>query len=226
VCFERISGSPPHDALATVRDAAGWCALVPAGEDASEVFHLTRTTFSSEIENSGYVGWLATAIKRRLGSGVVVICGDNPRRGGIFDYLGYPAEIGDAVRAVVNELRQVVVDDPLNLDLRIFKPLEISPDSDLSSETFFEFQERDHVVEASYRGGAILRGYLLGRRDDDRVLTAYTQLLTNGSRRTGTAEMRVEQGADDRMFLTEDYRWSGGTVGRNVLGSEERRAGS
>src|SRR5688572_5603300 len=97
------SGAPPAEAIATVRDVDGWCALVPA--DSGERFGLTMSTFAPDIDNSGYVGWLATVIKERLGSGVFVVCGDNPGRGGIFDYLGYPLEIADAVHALIDELR-------------------------------------------------------------------------------------------------------------------------
>src|SRR6266536_4757375 len=70
-CFRRFSGDIPAGALATVRDADGWCALTPAsGRGTDERFALTVTTFDSVIENSGFVGWLATTIKRRVGSGV------------------------------------------------------------------------------------------------------------------------------------------------------------
>jgi hypothetical protein len=225
-CFERVIGDAPRDALATVRDVDGWCALVPAGEDPKEPFGVTLTTFSPEIENSGYVGWLATAIKRRLGSGVFVICGDNSRRGGIFDYIGYPAEIGDAVRALVDELQMPLVEDPLNLDLLVFRVLDISPASELSSDTLFEFRERDRAVEATYMGGAILSGHLVGRREGKSVRTAYAQLSTAGELKSGAAEIRIEQAAEGRVLLTEEYTWSDGTTGRNVLQSVERRTGS
>src|SRR5262245_25720217 len=91
--FCRFDGAMPAGVLATVRDDEGWCALVAAGDDVGERFGITSTTFPAAIDNSGFVGWLATTIKQRLGSGVFVVCGDNPARGGIFDYLGYPLQI-------------------------------------------------------------------------------------------------------------------------------------
>jgi Family of unknown function (DUF6196) len=222
-CFERVTDDAPDEAIATVRDIDGWCALVPAGEDAKEHYGLTLTTFSPGIENSGYVGWLATAIKRRLGSGVFVICGDNPRRGGIFDYLGYPAEISDAVRVLIDELRTAPSADSLSLDLRVFEVVETSPRSEITRDTRLEFRERDRMVEGRYAGGGVLSWYLLGVRDDDHIRTAYVQLGEDGQLRTGTAQMRVEPGMDGRMLLTEEYAWSDGAAGRNVLQSVERR---
>src|SRR5687768_10640668 len=114
-CFQCIAGDPPVGAIATVRDIDGWCALVPVTADSGERFGLTMSTFAPHVDNSGYVGWLATAVKQRLGSGVFVICGDNPRRGGIFDYLGYPLEVADAVRALLDELRRPAGGDHLRL---------------------------------------------------------------------------------------------------------------
>jgi hypothetical protein len=225
-CFERPTCGPPDNAIAMVRDADGWCALVPARNETNELFGVTLTTFSPEIDNSGYVGWLATAIKQRLGSGVFVICGDNPARGGIFDYLGYPAQLRDAVRALLDELRLPPDDDPVNLDLRVFKVVESFPASEVTTDTWFEFLERGRVVEATYSGGVLLSGRLVGRREGDRIRAACVQLTKAGRLKSGTAEMRVRQAADGRMLVTEEYQWSDGTTGRNVLQSVEPRTDS
>jgi hypothetical protein len=221
-CFQRIGSQLPADALATVRDEDGWCALVPATADAAEQFGVTLTTFAPQIDNSGYVGWLATTIKQRLGSGVFVICGDNPRRGGIFDYLGYPLDIADAVHALIDELGQPIGADPLDLDLHVFEVVETSPTSAISGDTRFEFREQGGLVEAGYTGGEIVRGMLVGRREHDRVTTSYAQLGTDGRPRSGMSTMHVGQTADGRLLLTEEYTWSDGTTGRNVLRSIEQ----
>ncbi|MFY1692419.1 DUF6196 family protein [Plantactinospora sp. WMMB782] len=219
-CFQRVAGGDvPVDALAMVRDADGWCALLPATDDVDERFGLTSSTFAPGIDNSGYVGWLATAVKQRLGSGVFVICGDNPHRGGIFDYLGYPAEVAGQTRALMDELRTPVDTDPLALDLQVFEVVETSAASAISRATVFEFREHDGMVEASYAGGQIVRGTLLGRREHDRLSTAYAQVGAGGERQTGTATMRVRLTESGQLLLTEDYTWSDGTTGRNVLRS-------
>jgi hypothetical protein len=215
--FRRFEGEVPAGALATVKDADGWSALAPGSAIGAERFALTRTTFSAVIENSGFVGWLATTVKRRLGSGVFVVCGDNPARGGIFDYWGYPIEIAGAVREVIDDLRESERRDPLDLDLRIFEVVETSPASAISSETVFEFRERDGVVEATYAGGEVVRGFLTGRRDGDRVSTAYGQLHGGGELRAGTAAARVEPRPGGRLRLIEEFAWSDGPRGRNVL---------
>jgi hypothetical protein len=219
-CFRRFRGSAPPGALATVNDDAGWCALVPGTDGVAALYGLTRTTFPPTIDNSGFVGWLATAIKQRTGSGVFVVCGDNPQRGGIFDYLGYPVEVVDAVRGLINELRVPEERDPLDLHLRVFDVVETSPASSISHGTRFEFRESSGVVESRYSGGGVVTGSLRGRREGDQVSTAYAQLDADGELRTGTATMRIEA-VEREVRLIEEYTWSDGSTGRNVLRSTD-----
>jgi hypothetical protein len=110
-CFEEspASSPPPLSArtLAVVRDEDSWSALVPmTGESAEPVerFGVFSFHFPSGVDNSGFVGWLATHLKRRLGTGVFVVCGSNRTRGGIYDYWGCPHSLLPEVVAAVQEL--------------------------------------------------------------------------------------------------------------------------
>lgn len=104
---EAFPGQLLQQALAFVRDEQVWSALVPADGDADrERFFLFGFHFVPEADNSGFVGWLASHLKTRLGSGVLVVCGQNSRRGGIFDYWGVPWAVGPAVQAEIERLRR------------------------------------------------------------------------------------------------------------------------
>jgi len=61
--------------------------------------------FEPDLDNSGFVGWLTTHLKEALGTGVVVVCGHNAERGGVFDYWAVPAAMADAALAEVHRLR-------------------------------------------------------------------------------------------------------------------------
>lgn len=61
--------------------------------------------FPDQSDNSGFVGWLATHLKSRLGTGVFVVCGSNHSRDGIYDYWGCPISLIEDVIQVVEELR-------------------------------------------------------------------------------------------------------------------------
>jgi cell wall-associated NlpC family hydrolase len=101
-------GEPPElnrQVLAAVRDETSWSWLTTAGPDDHERFAVFSFHFPSGLDNSGFVGWLASALKQELGTGVFVVCGHNSRRGGIYDYWGCPAELRDEVAHVIETLR-------------------------------------------------------------------------------------------------------------------------
>lgn len=109
--FEESSmeeGCVPDDrALAFVRDDEVWSRLVAApSHPEGELFRIFRFHFPEDVDNSGFVGWLASHLKASLGTGVFVVCGQNSGRGGIFDYWGCPWEVGDEVLAEVARLRK------------------------------------------------------------------------------------------------------------------------
>jgi hypothetical protein len=60
--------------------------------------------FPDRSDNSGFVGWLATHLKQRFGTGVFVICGHNASRGGVYDYWGCPIALGDDIIAEIRRL--------------------------------------------------------------------------------------------------------------------------
>ena len=103
----RTGTLPPirADALAVVGDDDVWSQLVPASEGSDERFAVFRFHFPSGVDNSGFVGWLASHLKREVGTGVFVVCGQNVRRGGIYDYWGCPLSEADAVHRVIQGLR-------------------------------------------------------------------------------------------------------------------------
>ncbi|WP_405674689.1 DUF6196 family protein [Streptomyces sp. NBC_01511] len=110
-CFRETPLSAPPilspETLAVVRDTESWSALVPVTGDATDVerFGLFSFHFPSGLDNSGFVGWLATHLKRSLGTGVFVVCGSNRDRGGIYDYWGCPADVLSEAVAAVDNLR-------------------------------------------------------------------------------------------------------------------------
>jgi hypothetical protein len=86
------------EAKAVIRDGAIWSQLVPAADnDTNERFAIFSFHFPAGQDNSGFVGWLATHLKRTLGTGIFVICGQNSAAGGIYDYWGVPASLGETV---------------------------------------------------------------------------------------------------------------------------------
>jgi hypothetical protein len=101
---EFMSEANPN-ALALVRDGDRWSQLVPASATKGEMLAVWMFHFPDAADNSGFVGWLASEIKARTGSGLAVVCGQNSERGGIFDYWMCPVEASGDVLRVIDELR-------------------------------------------------------------------------------------------------------------------------
>ena len=92
-------------ALAFVRDENVWSALVPCVDLGHEAFVVFSFHFPANLDNSGFVGWLASHLKASIGTGVFVVCGQNSQRGGIFDYWGAPTSVASQVIAEIRNLR-------------------------------------------------------------------------------------------------------------------------
>lgn len=96
------------EALAFVRDDDVWSALVPRDErgPVEDSVALLSFHFPPGLDNSGFVGWLASHLKATVGTGVLVVCGQNSLRGGIFDYWGIPIAAGASVFEEIRRLRE------------------------------------------------------------------------------------------------------------------------
>ncbi|WP_144872060.1 DUF6196 family protein [Hyella patelloides] len=105
--INNFSNLARQDALALVRDHEVWSQLIPSNDATKEQFKIFSFHFDDCADNSGFVGWLASHLKTKLGTGVFVTCGQNLQRGGIFDYWGCPLEISDNV---IDEIEKLIVE--------------------------------------------------------------------------------------------------------------------
>ena len=77
---------------------------MPSNDVSKELFGILSFQFENCADNSGFVGWLASHLKTKLGTGVFVLCGQDSVRGGIFDYWGCPLELANAVAQEIKDL--------------------------------------------------------------------------------------------------------------------------
>jgi nicotinamidase-related amidase len=82
-----------------------------------------------------------------------------------------------------------------------------NPAGDTGPETLFQFHERDGVVYASYAGGRIGRGFLVGRREQRRLEFRYAQINTEGETSTGSSSGVLDRLPDGRLRLDERWEW-------------------
>jgi hypothetical protein len=149
------------DAIAVVRDADVWSQLTPVrpGDDPAEPIRVWTFHFPTGVDNSGFVGWLASHIKAATGSGVFVVCGQNSNAGGIYDHWGCPVAISERVLEAIGRLAGADTPQPNPTDAAPFDGLDlqvVSTDAigDVGPGTRLLFEQDGRLASARYRGSA------------------------------------------------------------------------
>ncbi len=223
------------DAIALVRDRSGWSQLVPVRDtdQPSERFRLWCCHFPEGMDNSGFIGWLASRIKGKTGSGIFVVCGRNSELGGIYDYWGCPAEAADAVLAEVLALTAArshpdrsLATEPASLDGLCMRAVRTAGAGEVDADTLFTFAQEGSTVWAHYAGGAVQVGYLVGRLSPGRLDFRYCQVDRQGAVHGGRSVCEIEALPDGRVQLQEHFQWESRTgSGTNVLQEVVRSTG-
>lgn len=200
------------DALALVRGGDGWSQLVTVGpgDAPSERMAVWSFHFPVGTDNSGFIGWLANQIKRATGSGVLVICGYNSQRSGVFDYWACPISVERQVRRLLRELAAGVATPPRDtpqLDGVRMRAVKTGCGGVVNTDTILQFSQLGECICGRYEGGTILLGYLVGRMIAGQLEFRFSQLGHDGSLDAGYSRCDLEQLDDGRMRLIENFLW-------------------
>ncbi|WRZ93399.1 hypothetical protein OHB54_32800 [Streptomyces sp. NBC_01007] len=111
----------------------------------------------------------------------------------------------------------------LPLDGLVLAPVADQAPGQVGTRTRFTYHEEDGTVWADYDGGDIVRGHLLGTREDNRLDFRYVQLKRDGTTSSGHCVSLVVELPDGRVRLEETWTWeSQEGTGTSVV--EELRA--
>ncbi|HET9442800.1 MAG TPA: hypothetical protein VFO65_05715 [Acidimicrobiales bacterium] len=95
-----------------------------------------------------------------------------------------------------------------SLDGRVFRDASPSPAGDVGADTVFEYREdADGTVSATYHGGTVRLGYLVGTRVRSMLEHRYVHLTVDGATASGHCHTRVEELPDGRLRLHEAWQW-------------------
>jgi hypothetical protein len=94
-----------------------------------------------------------------------------------------------------------------SLDGRRFRSSAHVPSGDVGPATVFDYRQDGDVVHASYSGGDIRLGFLVGTRTGDRLDFRYVQLRVDGTTAAGHCLSEIELSDDDRLRLRETWAW-------------------
>ena len=103
---------------------------------------------------------------------------------------------------------------------RLFRPVKTSDSSQTSEDTIFKYEQIDDMVTATYSGGNIKFGQIIGQVDDDGILNMrYQHMDQTGELKTGYCTTTPEFLPNGKMRLHERWRWTCGhrAKGRSIL---------
>lgn len=103
---------------------------------------------------------------------------------------------------------------------RLFRAVENSGTGQVSADTIFKYEQNKDMVTATYSGGHIRFGQIIGRVDADGILDMrYQHIDREGAMMTGYCRTTPEVLPSGKLRLHERWRWTCGhrAKGRSTL---------
>lgn len=95
----------------------------------------------------------------------------------------------------------------INLNNKKFKPIDNSPNGEVGSETEFHYRQKEGIVWATYSGGNIKMGMLIGKIEGNKITSIYQQLNPNDEFLTGRCDTIVSI-KNGKIRLNEKWQWT------------------
>ncbi|WP_422661142.1 n-acetylglutamate synthase [Paenibacillus sp. EC2-1] len=97
----------------------------------------------------------------------------------------------------------------INYDGRNFVSVENSDNGEVSSKTHFQYKQEGSILTASYSGGDIIKGCMIGLvYEDGTLLFNYSHVNRKNEIRGGTCTSRPKILEDGRVRLYEKWKWT------------------
>ncbi|MFP8954504.1 hypothetical protein ACLI4Z_16270 [Natrialbaceae archaeon A-arb3/5] len=94
-----------------------------------------------------------------------------------------------------------------SLDGRTLAGVSNSDGGDVGSDTVFQFEQDGDRLYASYAGGDVVDGHLVGTIDGDQWDVRYVQLTSDGETATGHSVGTIERLEDGRIRVEDEWEW-------------------
>lgn len=111
----------------------------------------------------------------------------------------------------------------INYNGKIFAPVQNSENGETSNETRFLYQQDGSVLTASYAGGKIIKGQLIGLVDKlGQIDMRYQQVNDQGELMTGICHSKPEVLPNGKIRLYETWQWTSGDRSKGTSLLEEQ----
>lgn len=94
-----------------------------------------------------------------------------------------------------------------SLDGYHFAAVRDTSGGEVGPETVFNYHEADGEVWATYAGGAVRRGFLVGTRTGDTLTFRYCQLNQGGATSTGSCVSTITRDTAGKLRMKETWAW-------------------
>lgn len=111
----------------------------------------------------------------------------------------------------------------ISLDGRTFVGVANDDAGDVGTDTVFHFEQTGDRIYASYSGGEVVDGHLVGTFDGERWDIRYAQITEDGETATGRSVGVIEVLDDGRLRVEDEWEWeSKPGAGESVLEEVDR----
>lgn len=182
---------------------------------------MNRIFILPEFQGKGYGTMMMDYIEELIGMEY-----DNVRLDSSFPafniYLKRGYEITEYLTETVNSSRvlcyyQMIKHLPkvgircINLNRRKFRSVSNTHNGEVSQHTLFHYYQSGDIIEATYSGGEIIKGTLIGKFiEENRLHFSYQHINVNMEVRVGEAESRIEIKENGKLVLHERWCWLNG----------------
>ncbi|HAA13105.1 MAG TPA: n-acetylglutamate synthase [Cytophagales bacterium] len=106
----------------------------------------------------------------------------------------------------------------MNYNNRIFRAVSNDEHGAVDDSVRFHYRQKGNLLSATYQGGTIREGHLLGTVAEDGSLHfLYHQVHQDGTLHSGECWSKPEELADGRLRMHETWQWTNGQAGKSVL---------
>lgn len=99
----------------------------------------------------------------------------------------------------------------MNYHNKRFKAIRNTANGETSEETIFLYQQEGAILTATYSGGQILKGHLIGLVDaEGNIEMSYHQINKAGKLMTGICHSTPETLPNGKVRLHEKWAWTSG----------------
>lgn len=108
----------------------------------------------------------------------------------------------------------------MNYNNKRFVPITNTENGESDERTIFEYKQEQNTITATYKGGKVVSGHMIGIVNEMGIITSrYHHLSTDGTLKSGACISTPEILPNGKIRLHEKWRWTSGncSTGESIV---------